>query len=295
MTLFAGRRCRNLMVPVFAAVWLAACAPIDMLNALIPGEGYHVVKDVPYGDGPRHKLDIYLPDSPGPKPAPVIVFFYGGSWTSGERGEYKFVGEALASRGFIAVVPDYRHHPEGLFPGFVEDGGAAVAWTSAHVAEYGGDAGKIVVMGHSAGAHIAALLALVPHFVADKGGPEDAIKGFVGLAGPYSFDPLAFRGSREVFARLDDIDSARPVTFVRTDAPPMLLMHGDDDGTVGPYNSHDMAAALAKAGARYELRTYADTGHVGLILALAKPFQGNGLILDRVASFVRGLFAPPTE
>lgn len=107
---------------------LAACRPTRLLNALSPRYTFSLFADIPYGSGERHVLDVYVPtrvmdDWPADSDAgvPVVVFFYGGSWQSGERKDYLFVGEALASRGFVAVLPDYRTYPATTFPGFVDD------------------------------------------------------------------------------------------------------------------------------------------------------------------------------
>jgi acetyl esterase/lipase len=109
---------------------MSSCAPASLLNALVPSGTYILSDGIPYGEGPRRRLDVYRPGEAGPGPRPVVVFFYGGSWQNGNRADYRFVGEALAAMGFVAVLPDYRLHPDGLFPGFVEDGAAAVRWRS---------------------------------------------------------------------------------------------------------------------------------------------------------------------
>ena len=147
---------------------LAACSATSILNVLSPTGDLDIRRDVAYGTLPRQKLDIYRPKA-GAVPRPVVVFFYGGSWDSGSRDGYLFVGEALASRGFVAVVPDYRVHPEVVFPTFLEDAAAAVAWAKRNAGDIGGDPSRVFVMGHSAGAHIAAMVALDPRYLAREG------------------------------------------------------------------------------------------------------------------------------
>src|SRR3712207_3414863 len=123
----------------------------------------------------------------------VVVFFYGGRWESGDRGDYLFAAQGLVSQGFVAVVPDYRLHPEVGFAGFMADGAAAVRWVRDNIAGFGGDPAQIFLMGHSAGAHIAALLALDERWLADQGLPRGTVRGAIGLAGPYDFLPLSDR------------------------------------------------------------------------------------------------------
>jgi acetyl esterase/lipase len=281
-----------------AAVTLAACSPVDALNVMVPDDGYVRHAGLSYGAQPRQALDVYEPKGAAPGTLapgggrPVVVFFYGGSWRGGSRETYRFVGEALTSRGYVAVLPDYRVHPEAVYPAFVEDAAAALKWTVDNIARYGGDAARIVVMGHSAGAHIAALLSLDGQFLRDAKLPPTTIKGFVGLAGPYSFDPLEWRATRAVFGHLREPSIVRPVRHARAAAPPMLLLHGDDDTTVGPYNSADMAAALKAVQAPVTHVVYPDVAHVGIILALAAPFRGRAPTLADSARFIDGLFEP---
>src|SRR5271166_4009108 len=137
----------------------AACSPTVVLNALAPRDGVAVSSDIPYGDGPRRVLDVYAPRSSG-TPAPVVVFFYGGNWDSGTKAMYRFVGAALAARGVLTVIPDYRLYPQVRFPDFIYDAAAAVAWTRENAAQFGGDPHQLFLMGHSAGAQIATLVAL---------------------------------------------------------------------------------------------------------------------------------------
>src|SRR3954471_10166956 len=157
--------------PILLCVLLVAaggCTKFQMLNATVPAWGYHRASNLSYGKEPRQSLDVYTPCG-DPKHAPVVIFFYGGYWQWGSKSDYRFVGQALASKGFIAVLPDYRLYPRVTFPAFVEDGAQAVRWTRDHIARYGGDPNRLYLMGHSAGAHTAALLAVDPHYLQDAG------------------------------------------------------------------------------------------------------------------------------
>lgn len=266
---------------------LAGCtsAAATLGGVLIPRSGYRVYDGFAYGDDARQRLDVYRPDGLA-APGKVVVFFYGGSWRSGARGAYRFVGEALASRGFVVVIPDYRLYPQVRFPAFVEDGARAVGWAHERIGAFGGDGTRIFVMGHSAGAHIAALLAIDRRYLRADGVPAAGIAGLIGLAGPYAFDPLAYDISRDVFAGADDPAATRPLALVSGDEPPALLLHGADDRVVLPVNSQALAASLRAHGGETEWIAYPDTGHIDLIVALASPFRRRGGVRDRIASFI---------
>jgi acetyl esterase/lipase len=282
---WAGSRLAAALLLVLLA---AGCGPA-LLNALVPEQGYRVEHDLAYGALPRQRLDVYMPDGLAGL-APVVVFFYGGRWESGDKGEFRFVGQALASHGLIAVIPDYRRYPEGCFPGFVEDGAAAVAWVRGNIGARGGDPDGLSLMGHSSGAHIAALLALDRHYLGAAGVAPDAIASFIGLAGPYDFVPLDDPTLERIFAA-DDLAATQPITFADRSAPPTLLLHGTADKTVLPANSQRLAATLAAAGNRVELELYPGLGHVGLVAALAAPLHWLAPALADVAGFLDSL--PP--
>jgi acetyl esterase/lipase len=268
---------------------LAGCSSLGALNSvndLTPGDGgiAREATDVAFGTDPRQKLDVYTPATA--TNAPVIVFFYGGSWNSGRRQDYSFAARALAAQGFVVVVPDYRLVPQVRFPAFVEDGAAAVAWTRANIAKHGGNPEAIGVAGHSAGAYIAAMVALDPRWLAAAGAPG-AVKAAVGLAGPYDFLPFVPGGAADAaLGGQPDPGVTQPISFVRADAPPMLLLNGAEDSTVYPRNAERLAAALTKAGAKAEPRIYPEIGHIGILLAISKPFRGKAPALADTAEFL---------
>ena len=269
------------------ALLLAAtgCSPVDALNATVPLTGETVLRDIAFMPGPRGGMDVYRPEHAA-GPLPVVVFFYGGSWRNGARGDYRFVAAELARRGMVVVVPDYRVFPQVSFPAFVEDGARAVAAVRLQAAGWGGDPARIVLAGHSAGAWIAAMLALNPKYLADAGDGRAGIAGLVGIAGPYDFDPAQFDSTRDVFATAASKAETQPITFADGRAPPMLLLHGADDTTVEPRNSRALAGRIAAAGGSADLRIYPGVGHVGIAMSFAPLFRAKAPALDDMAAFV---------
>ena len=270
-----------------ALPFLAGCTPsLGTFDTLTPrDEGVRrVARDVAYGDGPRRSLDVYAP-AEARGPLPVIVFIYGGSWRSGDKDDYEFLGNALSSRGFVTVVPDYRLVPEVRFPGFVDDCAAAVRWVMDHVAEHGGDPNRIVLAGHSAGAYNAVMLALAGDYLRNAGVDAGSIRGAVGLAGPYDFLPFDVDATRNAFGHAPDSALTQPVHFARSDAPPLLLLWGTDDDTVGPRNLESLARVQRAAGGAVETKVYENVDHIDILLALSRPFRERAPVLDDVVAF----------
>jgi acetyl esterase/lipase len=271
---------------VAAALLTAGCLPLKTFNAVVPKDrgGRLMAAGVPYGAEPRQRLDVYAPrDARGDK-RPVIVFFYGGSWSSGSRSGYAFVGQALAAQGYVTIVPDYRLVPKVRYPAFVEDGAAAVRWSEAHAADYGGDPHRLILMGHSAGAYIAAMLAVDRRWL---GSDRADVKGLIGLAGPYDFVPFDVAASRAAFGSWPRPAETQPVTWAGRGDPPALLIYGAEDDTVLPRNSEALAGRLRSGGVPIELRAYPKLGHVGLLIALARPFRSRSPLLQDINDFVR--------
>ena len=277
---------RSLLSLAPLSVLAAACSPLGALNGLnglTPGDGgvRRLVDGAAFGRDPRQRLDVWAPKASA-GPLPVVVFFYGGSWNSGIRDGYGFVARALAARGFVVVVPDYRLVPQVRWPAFVEDGAAAMAWTLANIAAHGGDPARVAVMGHSAGAHIALLLALDRRW-----GVADGIRAAVGLAGPYDFLPFTAGGAADAaLGNAPDLNDTQPIHFARAGAPPLLLLHGETDTTVLPRNSRRLANAVTDLGGQAEARVYPDLGHIGILLALSKPFRGRAPVLTDASNFL---------
>lgn len=276
---------------VGGAIVMAACSPLKTFDTLVPkdSESGEIARNIPYGEGSRRMLDIYAPRATrAGADLPVIVFIYGGSWASGTREGYSFAGRALAAAGFVVVIPDYRLVPDVYFPGFLQDCAAAVHWTRAHVGQYGGDADRIVLVGHSAGAYNAAMLALDPQWL---GKDRAAIKGLAGMAGPYDFLPFDGAITKRTFSRWARPDETQPIHYADASAPPSLLLAGAKDDTVYPRNSVHLQKKLADAGAISELKIYPDLGHVGIVTAIARPFRDRAPVLADIAGFAHRVTA----
>lgn len=266
------------------ACLLTGCSPFVYLNAFSPAAQARERTDIAYGPLARQRLDVFIPVPAPARPVPVVVFFYGGAWDSGSKTDYRFVGRTLASRGFVAVIPDYRVYPAVVFPGFVEDAAAAVGWTFGHASQFGGDSSRVYLMGHSAGAHIAAMLALDAEFLQAQGGSPQQLAGWIGLSGPYDFLPLKSRRLKNIFG--DPAPRAtQPIDFVTSSAPPALLITGDADTTVLPRNTRRLSARLREAGVPVREIVYPGVGH-GRTVAAFSTLANDVPIADEVSEFV---------
>lgn len=269
---------------IAALFCVGGCTRFGVLDALTPRGGERTL-DVAYGLDARQRLDVYRP-APTTRPAPVVVFFYGGDWRSGSKASYRFVAQAFASKGYVAVLPDYRLYPAVTFPGFIEDAALAVRWTRDHAAEHGGDPTRLFLAGHSAGAHLAAMLTLDRHYLEDVGVPPESIRATAGLSGPYDFklrdqDAPVFG----LASRTQPAPQIQPVTFARGDAPPMLLIQGARDDIVDPRNAKLLESALQKVGGDVRVISYSKQGHAGVALSLAWGFRWIAPTLEDTLAF----------
>ena len=241
-----------------------------------------------YAPGARHGVDIYRPVAAN-GPAPVVVFFYGGSWQTGDRADYRFVGRRLASQGLLVLVADYRTYPATTFPGFVEDGASAVAWARAQAKDWGGDPRCLFVAGHSAGAQIAALLATDKRYLAVHGMLPTDLAGAIALSGPHDFvitgDLVPIFGDRGEWPR------AQPVNFVDGDEPPFLLVHSLRDRVVEAQDSRELAARLERAKVPATLELLVDGGHSTPLVGLYDPGRAPA-ILPAITRFVAACRPP---
>lgn len=261
---------------------------LALVNLLSPGSLQTRHTDVAFSDHQRLRLDVYRPDDHKDIPSfdgarPVIVFFYGGSWQRGSKDAYRFVASQLTRQGFVVIVPDYRLHPEVVFPTFMEDAAAAVRWAIEHAASYGGDPSNLFLMGHSAGAHIAALLHFDAQYLDAAAG---SVAGMIGLSGPYDFLPLTSTALQAVFPE-SSRHASQPIHHVHGAAAPALLLHGGKDSTVGAGNSVRLARKVQAAGGTADTRIYQSRGHAGVLLALARPLAALAPVVADVRAFIQ--------
>jgi acetyl esterase/lipase len=283
-----GRLTRRLSLAAIAAALTAACAPLSLFATLAPKDpAQKSARNVAFGPDAHQRLDVYAPRRANGEAAfPVAVFFYGGSWDTGRRQDYNWVGQALASRGFVTVVADYGLYPAVRYPGFIEDGALAVRWAQDHAREYGGDPDSIVLVGHSAGAYNAAMVALDTRYLKAAGVDPKHIKALAGLSGPYDFLPLTDPIAQRTFGEAKDLPGTQPTAFVTKDSPPAFLATGDADTMVFPKNTVKLAAKYRAAGAEVEEKHYAGVDHVNMVLAISRMFRGRAPVLEEMTAFL---------
>ena len=284
-----------LIASLAIAFTLSGCSAVGTLNALSASSSNTVKANVAYGDRPRQKLDIYTPTATAPSGGwPVIVFFYGGSWNTGERADYQFVGEALAARGVLTLVADYRLYPEVRYPDFLSDSALALAYGLDQAARLGGDPKRVFVMGHSAGGYNAAMLALDARWLKAVGRAPSELAGWIGLAGPYDFFPTDNPAAQPVFFHPNYPALAQPIQFTPSNAPRSFLAAPVNDRLVSPQRSTlQLANKLRSAGVPVTLKLYERASHTSLIGAFAWPLRWIAPVLDDVLAFIDSAVPSP--
>ena len=247
---------------------------------------------VAYADGPRKKLDVYTPKNPTGK-APVLFFIYGGGWNHGERGDYQFVGNAFASRGFVVVIADYRLYPEVKYPDFLEDNAQALKWVEDNISSYGGDKERLFIAGHSAGAYNAVMLALDHSFLRDYG-VTMSIKAVAALSGPYDFYPFEYDEVRNTFGSAPNPEGTQPVNLIAADTPPMFLAAGTHDPIVRIQNTQFLSAKLRDTGDWVTEKDYEGFGHMEPVLAIGAMWRWRAPVLDDMVQFFQRFGAFPS-
>lgn len=277
-----------MVLALAAMLALAACSPLGTLNAVIPGSSYTLSANVAYGPLPRQRLDIYRPTAAAPAAGwPVLVFFYGGSWNRGEKADYKFVGEALASRGVLTLVADYRLYPAVRYPDFLKDSALALGYGLNEAKPLGGDAKRVFVMGHSAGGYNAAMLALDARWLSGTGHAPAELAGFIGLAGAYDFLPMTNPDAQPVFFHPHYPPNTQPIEFALVSAPRTFLGAAVKDSLINPQrNTVGLADRLKSAGVPVTLRMYEGVSHITLLASLAWPLRFLAPTLEDVVAFI---------
>lgn len=271
-----------------ALLLLAACteSALFAVNSLARTDNFAVVEDIAYGRHRMNRLDMYLPGQ-DQAPRATVVFFYGGCWGGCEtknKERYVFVAQALTSHGYAVVIPDYRRYPEVKFDRIIDDARRAVEWLKANGTEYGADSDAIFLMGHSAGAHLGAMLTLNEDYLSPE--TYQSLKGFIGLAGPYDFLPFTEAYQEAVFGPEEKYPASQPVNFVQGTEPPLLLLYGNNDVTVKPINIKSLSDKVRDAAGCVETRLYDDLDHIDLLAALALPLQGIEPVLSDIIEFI---------
>ena len=282
---FRASRVAAVAIIVAVVAALSNCGKIAFAVVNVPAHAgwYERKANIPYGSDPRQRLDVYAPG--GAFNRPVVVFWYGGIWIKGTREDYRFVGAALANAGYVAVLPDYRLYPQVRYPAFVEDGALAVKWAREHAAEIGGSPRALFIMGHSAGAHIAASLALDPRYLRKMGGDTSWLKGWIGLAGPYELErriPLL----EQIFPDPYTAADWQPLLLVREHAPPALILQGTDDYIVHVTDAVSLDRRMRSMNVPVECHVYDGVGHFEIISALSVPMRRDAPSLRDVTRFI---------
>ncbi len=276
-----------------------SASTLDRLDSALSGSDARLSKiAVSYGDHPAMRIDVMEPANRDPaKKLPVILFFHGGGWYSGAPEDYRFVGRTLAPKGYIVVLAGYRLKEDGRFPVMLEDSAKAVRWTVENVAELGGDPQRIILAGHSAGAYNSVMLALDRQWLGREGLSDNAIKGVVGLAGPYDFYPFTADSARNALGKWHRPQDTQPIHWARGDAVPLLLLHGSDDTVVKPRNSKRLAQAIDDLGGKVEGRVVAGWDHYDIVMKLARPFSRDTRVIDAIDDFAQrhAAASPPVQ
>jgi acetyl esterase/lipase len=262
----------------------------DMNKAAEPMTDLVITRNLSYEPGDRHSLDVYALRA-ADKPRPVIVYIYGGNWAAGAKSDFAWIGAALARRGFVVVVPDYRVYPQARWPMFLQDNAGAVRWARDHAATYGGDPSKLVLMGHSAGANSALSLATDPRWLGGVGMTRSDLKAMIGLSGPYNLSPLDT--PREIAIFGPPTGYTDPINLIEAGSPPVLLAIGDRDDAADPHDSDAVAARLREKGGLAEVIHYPGLGHSDTQEALALPPGSPPGIIDAILRFLAAHGAAP--
>lgn len=276
------------LVATVVSVTTSACSPVKILNSLVPTNGHTLEESIPYGSQNRQNLDIYVPKQATAEKLPVVIFFYGGSWDSGDKEDYLFAAEAFASKGYLTVVPNYRVYPEVKFPEVMQDPALAAYWVKTNISAYGGDTNQIFMVGHSAGAHLLTMLALNKDYLQQQHLKPKDFTGYIGLAGPYDFLPLTSARLKEIFGPEDMQWKSQPIHYVVDgNNPPLLLLVGMKDGVVWPRNTFNLAHKIRAHQGLVKVIEFPNFGHIDMVAKLAKPLRGNSRLLDEIDAFIK--------
>ena len=265
---------------------LVACSTTRLLNAVQPRGDVRVARDLRYQHGARGTLDVYVPHGAHGL-APIVLFIYGGAWDSGSKAQYAFVGDALATAGCVTLIPDYRLYPQVRWPAFLQDNARALRWALGHAAQFGGNPDAVFLMGHSAGAYDALMLALDPRWLAAVGLDSRQLRGVIGLAGPYDFLPLKSPELQAIFGPPRGRAATQPINYVSGRDPPLFLATDAADRVVDPGNTMRLAARVRAAGGTVVVHRYRHLNHALLLGVLGVPLRWLAPVRRDVVGFIR--------
>lgn len=282
---------------VIPLILLGGCSALQVVNSVSRIYSADVKENIVFGEHPKLKYDLYLPDHANTEftTTPVVVFFYGGSWNRGDKSEYEFVGRRLASMGYITAVPNYRLYPEVKYPDFLEDGAQSIAHLRSELAkqEYQQlkPAREYILMGHSAGAYNAAMIALDPRWLNAVGVPhQNSIKGLIGLAGAYNIYPIKDTDVQPVFSHPDYPPNSQPIDYTQQPTAPALLLAPESDTLVSiERNTQALHKALQSAGNQSSIQNIKGTDHITLIGTLSPLLFFKGSTAEPIRSFIQSL------
>ncbi len=275
------------------ATLLAGCSPLKMIDRITPDNTYVATTDLAYGADAAQQLDVYQPRPPAdgtapPAAYPVVLFLHGGTWNSGARRDYRFVGEALAARGIVTIIAGSRLYPQVRYPEFLTDCARAVAWALREAPRYGGDSKRLYLMGHSSGAYNAAMLALDARWLNAAGIAPSLLAGWIGLAGPYDFLPITNEQAKPVFRHPDYPAGSQPIAYASGAAPRTFLGAPERDDLVNPErNTRQLGDKLRAAGVPVTLKIYPQADHYTMIGVFARPLRALEPVLEDVVGFVK--------
>jgi acetyl esterase/lipase len=274
----------RILLILVALFGFSACQSTGLYFANLPNDtaAFEVRNNVKYGKKPWQKLDIYMP-KPQHEKSPVMIFYYGGSWVKGSKEEYTFVANRFVQHGYIVVIPDYVKYPEAVYPAFVEDAAKVTHWLDQNIETIGGDREQIHLIGHSAGAHIGAMLIANEYFLAKYGLKPSFYRSFIGISGPYSFTPETDR-YRAIFGPKEKDPMMQANRYINGNEPPMLLLHGNLDFLVNTSNMEKLATAVKNKGGVVKTVSYSGLGHLSIIAGFSNSFPfGNAVARDMIA------------
>ena len=264
--------------------------PLKLMNRAAAGRA--VLRDLEYGRSERQKLDLYLLPVAQRSQA-TVLYIHGGYWDSGDKRDYPFMADALLSMGFNVAVMNYRLAPAHIFPDFVTDAALAVRWLTENLPLFGVNK-PLFVIGHSAGAHITALLCCTPVHMERVGSSRSLVTAAVCMAGPHDFLDWLPTDPRMQLALgpPPQWNDTQPVLVADGLNPPLLILHGMRDTVCTPLHAPTLHGAITKRGGRAAYIWYEKLDHYTMVGAFSRIARW---LEPRVVKDVRGFLTAQLE